>query len=587
VSVVLILELLLKSSLIAGAGLALSAVLHRRPAADRVDILRATVCLLIALPAVMAIAPGLPLALLPAVAAAEAIAASPIAWADAVEPVEGVALSGSILWPSGPDLVLWAWAIGAGLVLGRFALGVWTLRRWTRDGQGVAAAAWTAPLERISAARRPRLVASAAVSAPLSWGIPPGVVLIGHDQLARPETARAVLAHELAHLRRGDWIFLVMSRMALSLFWFNPLVWGLHAALSARSEEAADAEAVGELDRKSYARALIDLATEFNPPAALGMAGPAETLNRRIACIMKTSAPLRRRPVAMALTIGALIGVATPISALELTPRDQPSLSAPLAPLAALDPVDAVDSVAPPAPAPAADAVEPADAAAAVDAVAPVAAEVDWFEGQDAYPVPPPPPPPPPPVPPVPPAPPAPHVAMMAPPAPPAPPVPAVRALRASGEIDRSRALTQAERQALVEARQAAVEARIQAREFRLDAQRARAEVRARAANINAEQAQTRAGIARERAERNVAGARVNMTRGADQMAAGAARLREQSALLRDPAYRATRIERARERGQTVTDAELQAMSPRLETRAVQLERRAVELRERAARQPS
>ncbi len=577
-SVVLILELLLKSSLIAGAGLALSAVLHRRPAADRVDILRATVCLLIALPAVMAIAPGLPLALLPAVAAAEAIAASPIAWAGAVEPVEGVALSGSILWPSGPDLVLWAWAIGAGLVLGRFALGVWTLRRWTRDGQGVAAAAWTAPLERISAARRPRLVASAAVSAPLSWGIPPGVVLIGHDQLARPETARAVLAHELAHLRRGDWIFLVMSRMALGLFWFNPLAWGLHAALSARSEEAADAEAVGELDRKSYARALIDLATEFNPPAALGMAGPAETLNRRIACIMKTSAPLRRRPVAMALTIGALIGVATPISALELIPHGQPSLSAPLAPLAALDPVDAVDSVA--LPAPAVDAVEPADAAAAVDAVAPVAAEVDWFEGQDAYPVPPPPPP-------VPPLPPAPHVAMMAPPAPPAPPAPAGRALRASGGIDRSRALTQADRQALVEARQAAVEARIQARESRLDAQRARAEVRARAVNMNAEQAQTRAGIARERAERNVAGARVNMTRGADQMAAGAARLREQSALLRDPAYRATRIERARERGQTVSDAELQAMSPRLETRAVQLERRAVELRERAARQLS
>lgn len=577
-SVVLILELLLKSSLISAAGLALSAVLYRRPAADRVDILRATVCLLIALPAVMAIAPGLPLALLPAVAAAEAIAASPIAWAGAVEPVEGVALSGSILWPSGPDLVLWAWAIGAGMVLGRFALGVWTLRRWTRDGQGVEAAAWTAPLERISAARRPRLVASAAVSAPLSWGIPPGVVLIGHDQLARPETARAVLAHELAHLRRGDWIFLVMSRMALGLFWFNPLVWGLHAALSARSEEAADAEAVGELDRKSYARALIDLASEFNPPAALGMAGPAETLNRRIACIMKTSAPLRRRPVAMALTIGALIGVATPIAALELTPRGQPSLSAPLAPLAALDPVDAVDSVAPPAPAPAVDAVEPADAAAAVDAVAPVAAEVDWFEGQDAYPEPPPPAPPPPPVP---------HVAMMAPPAPPAPPAPAVRALRASGGIDRSLALTQGDRQALVEARQAAVEARIQARESRLDALRARAEVRARAANMNAEQAQTRAGIARERAERNVAGARVNMTRGADQMAAGAARLREQSALLRDPAYRATRIERARERGQTVTDAELQAMSPRLETRAVQLERRAVELRERAARQPS
>jgi hypothetical protein len=104
---------------------------------------------------------------------------------------------------------------------------------------------------------------------------------------------------------------------------------------------------------------------------------------------------------------------------------------------------------------------------------------------------------------------------------------------------------------------------------------------------MDAAQAEARAGIARARAARNVAGARVNMNRGADQMAAGAARLREQSALLQDPAYRATRIERARERGQTVTDAELQALSPRLATRAEGLERRAVELRERAVRQPS
>lgn len=128
----LILELLLKSGVLAGAGLGLSALLRFRPAADRVDILRATVCLLIALPLVMGIAPALPVALLPAVEAVEAVAVSPVVWAGAVEPVAGVALSGSILWPSVGDLALWAWAVGAVLVLGRFALGAWTLRRWTR-----------------------------------------------------------------------------------------------------------------------------------------------------------------------------------------------------------------------------------------------------------------------------------------------------------------------------------------------------------------------------------------------------------------------------------------------------------------------
>lgn len=580
----MVIELLLKSGLIAGAGLTLSACLRTRPAADRVDVLRATVCLLIALPVVMVFAPGLSLALLPAVEATEAMAVSPVLWSGAVGPVEGVALSGSVSWPSVEDLVLWAWALGAVLVLGRFALGVWTLGRWTREGQGVTAAAWTAPLARLPDARRPRLVASRAVSAPLSWGIPPGVVLIGQEQLARPEAARAVMAHELAHLQRGDWLFLVLSRVALALFWFNPLVWAVHASLSARSEEAADAVAVGELDRQTYARTLVDLASDFTPPAALGMAGPAETLTRRIACIMKTSVPLRRRPLALALAVGALVAVATPIAALELTHRGQPSSPAPLpplAPLAALDPVDAVDSVA--LPGPVADAVEPVDAAAAVDAVAPVDAEVDWFEGQDAYPLPPPPPP----VPPQPPAPPAPHVALVAPPAPPAPPAPSARTPRALSGVDASRSLMQAERQAVVEARQAAVEARIHAQEARRDALRARAEMRARAANADAAQAREQAGLAREVAARNGANARVNMARGADQMAAGAGRLREESALLQDPAYRATRIERARERGRTVTDAELQVLSPRLATRAEQLDRRAAELRARAARQPS
>ncbi|WP_298702902.1 M56 family metallopeptidase, partial [uncultured Brevundimonas sp.] len=401
-SAVLMLELLVKSGLIAGAGLVLAAALHRRPAAERVDILRATVCLLIALPLVMAIAPGLPVALLPAVGTAEAFAVSPVAWAGAVEPVEGVALSGSILWPSAGDLALWTWAAGVLLVLGRFVAGVWTLRRWTRQGRTVTSAAWIAPLARLAPARRPRLVASSAVGAPLSWGTPPGVVLIGEEQLSRPETARAVLAHELAHLQRGDWTFLILSRVALGLFWFNPLVWKLHTALSARSEEAADAVALGEVDRRTYARALVDLATDFNPPAALGMAGPAETLTRRIACIMKTSVPLRRRPLAMALTVGALIGVATPIAALELTPRDQVASQAPVAPVArsaAVDAIDAFTSVA---------SVDGVDAAAEVGPVALVASDGDWFAGQDAWAPPPPSPPPPPPLPPLPPAPPAP-----------------------------------------------------------------------------------------------------------------------------------------------------------------------------------
>ena len=102
-----------------------------------------------------------------------------------------------------------------------------------------------------------------------------------------------------------------------------------------------------------------------------------------------------------------------------------------------------------------------------------------------------------------------------------------------------------------------------------------------------AAEARAQAGVARAHAAREMANTRVNMAQGADQMVAGAQHMREESARLRDPAYRATQIERARERGDTVTDAELQALSPRLANQAERLEQRAVELHGRAARQPS
>lgn len=567
-SVAIVIELLIKSGLIAGAGLGLASLLRFRPAIDRVDILRVTVCALIVLPPVMTLAPALSLPLLPPAPAAVAMSPPPVAWAGVVEPVEGMALSGSILWPTAADLALWAWGAGASLVFGRFVLGVWTLHRWTRNGRAVAGAAWTAPLDRLGPARRPRLLVSSAVSSPLSWGLPPGVVLIGEDQLARPEAARAVLAHELAHLQRQDWIFLALSRLALALFWFNPLVWKLHSALAGCSEEAADAAALGEVDRRSYARALIDLAADFNPPGALGMAGPAKTLSRRIACIMKTSVPLRRRPLAMAVAIVALICVATPIAALELTSRT------PAAPEPQATAAKAVGAVAPVAATGAAHNVVAVPSGAS-------ASPSDRYHVQDAY---------------------APPPAPPAPPAPPEPPTPTARLILAShgqGWVHSSRPLTEQERQAVAEGRRTAVEARLRAQDARLQAAEARAraraqvvatpEIRARAsaAIAAAAEARAQAGVARQQAVRAMADARVNMAHGADQMVAGAEQMRRESTRLQDPAYRAEQIELARERGDTVTDVELQTLSTRLASQADRLEQRALEMRERAARQSS
>lgn len=552
-SVELVVELLCKSSVIAGAGLVLSAVLASRPAADRVDVLRAAVCVLLGLPLIMALLPALQLPLLPAAAAEPLTAPIPV-WQATVTPVEGLSLSSSIRPPSPLEIMLGVWALGAAVVFGRFALGVMTLWRWTRSGAPVTDSAWTGPLEHFGVRRQPRLVASPQVEAPLSWGLPPGVVLIGKSCLARPENAGAVMAHELAHIRRGDWLFLALSRLALALFWFSPLVWLLHATLASRTEDAADAAALTAVDRRTYARALVGLAADFRQSAAIGMAGDAQSLTRRITRIMTSSRTARPRPKAMALAIGALVAVATPIAALEITQRPP----APPAPLQAAVP-------APPAP----------PALPSLLAV------------------------------PAPPAPPA-HPA---PPAPPAPPRPQdgsrivitdegrTRTYRSVEEMDPEtrRNYEQTMREAAA-SRVHAAEAREQAQAARTEAARARAEARvhhaaameqARAATVEAHaaaaEARAHASAAREEARHAMARARIDMRNGADEMDRGAREMREEAARLRDPAYRARQIEENRARGSTVTDAELVALSRRLPEQADEMERQAQRMREQSA----
>lgn len=76
--------------------------------------------------------------------------------------------------------------------------------------------------------------------------------------------------------------------------------------------------------------------------------------------------------------------------------------------------------------------------------------------------------------------------------------------------------------------------------------------------------------------------ARVHMREGVVNMRRGATRMREESRRLGDADYRARLIRENAERGNTVTDAELRAMAPRMLRQAAEMERRADELAARA-----
>ena len=75
---------------------------------------------------------------------------------------------------------------------------------------------------------------------------------------------RYIIAHERHHIRRGDHIFKALGFLALTIHWFNPLVW-LAFHFASRDMEMSCDEAVirklGEAFRADYSATLLNLAT--------------------------------------------------------------------------------------------------------------------------------------------------------------------------------------------------------------------------------------------------------------------------------------------------------------------------------------
>ncbi len=78
-----------------------------------------------------------------------------------------------------------------------------------------------------------------------------------------PKEERAyVLAHELAHLRRGDYRVKLATWLALSLHWFNPLVWLAYGLMSRDMEMSCDERVIhrlGKGSKKAYSQTLLSI----------------------------------------------------------------------------------------------------------------------------------------------------------------------------------------------------------------------------------------------------------------------------------------------------------------------------------------
>jgi beta-lactamase regulating signal transducer with metallopeptidase domain len=170
------------------------------------------------------------------------------------------------------------------------------------------------------------LLTSNELASPISWGLMRPVIVLNRRAVEAQNEAEAIIAHELAHVARMDWVKLLLARVATALFWFNPLVWLLARESHQLREEAADdAVLAADIPDTDYAELLVGVARHDCPGLLLGAHGVApskSSLSRRVARVLDSK--IMRGPAAGSFAAGVFVGavvIAAPLAALTLVPN--------------------------------------------------------------------------------------------------------------------------------------------------------------------------------------------------------------------------------------------------------------------------
>lgn len=108
------------------------------------------------------------------------------------------------------------------------------------------------------------------------------------------DTLEHVLAHEKAHIKRGDHIIKPFAYVLLSIHWFNPLIWLSYILLCRDIEVACDEKVIKNLPlahRKSYALALLNCKAKNSTMAVCPVAFGEVSVSSRIKKTLKYKKP--------------------------------------------------------------------------------------------------------------------------------------------------------------------------------------------------------------------------------------------------------------------------------------------------------
>ena len=260
---------------------------------------------------------------------------SPVSFSAGPEKSSALSLALTIRASAGslaPFLVA-GWLLGVLLLSLRFLAG-WTaarslLRREVSPAPEALLATLARLCERLRVSRPVRLMQSAALAVPTALGAFQPVILLPLCAAAglSPEAVEALLAHELAHIRRHDYLVNLLQTAVETLLFYHPAVWWVSRRIRAERENCCDDLAVMATGNpRVYARALVGLEEFRGAVPALAVAASGGTLWRRVARLLPVSpAPADRASGwlagVLALAMLGTLGAAARISSFAALPE--------------------------------------------------------------------------------------------------------------------------------------------------------------------------------------------------------------------------------------------------------------------------
>jgi len=286
-------------ALLVALGAGLAALVRVDAPAVRYVYWRALLALCLVLPwlpvrrsVVVAITDTMPIALLPSssIPAGAHVASAAATASDWVPLVGSVLVTGVVL------RACWV------------CLGLWRLHRLRRAGTIASPCVFHEEAQDLVRARAEiRYVLN---GQPVTFGFRRPVVLLPEMLRDQPEQIQQlVLCHELFHVRRRDWIWVVAEEVVKAVLWFHPAVLWLVARVRLAREEVVDELTVlATSQRRVYIEALLVFADTPSHVAAAAFARRRH-LFRRMVLISKETVMSSRRILVSVATMTAIIAI--------------------------------------------------------------------------------------------------------------------------------------------------------------------------------------------------------------------------------------------------------------------------------------